>query len=155
MIAAANAHLWWPYMNGNITSKRLNCLHCQQLRKLHNPLFPVNKHSYLVSIMEHLSANYFSIRHQYLLVMGDKMSAFIWANRYTAKSTTNTLAMIRPIIRAHDRPKIVIEDCGPEFRGDSVNQLHAMDIDHCCSKAFQYLKNGWAEPTVQTIHAML
>ena len=60
----------------------------------------------------------------------EKVTSFIWARLFGHMTTSNSLSMLSDIIAEHGRPKMVVSDSGPSFRGEFIQSLQDLHIDH-------------------------
>ena len=70
-------------------------------------------------------------------------------------TTVNAVEMLKSKIRIHGRPKLIITDVGPAFRGDYLQQLQDMHINHSYSEAYMPARNSHAERSVGVVQKML
>ena len=137
MLAASSDTIWWPCINGQIKSKYFNCTTCMQLKRNNDPGTPISQGAANVAIMDVLSLDWMSIGALHYLIIVEKVTSFIWSRLFGHMSTSNSLIMLSDVIAEHGRPKLVVSDSGPSFRGEFVASLQALHIDH--SSPFSYL----------------
>ena len=70
-------------------------------------------------------------------------------------TTSNSLSMLSDIMAEHGRPKLVVSDSGLSFRGEFIQSLHDLHIDHSPSSAYMAKTNGRAEKAVSLVKKML
>ena len=126
-----------------------------QLRKINAPSTPVFEGSTDVQLMDILSCDWASLGSSHFLIIVEKVSSFIWAKSYSHMSTNNSLNMLEEIMVVHGRPKLIITDLGPSFRGEFTRRLMELHIDHCTTPAYMPSKNGRSERAVALIKKII
>ena len=126
-----------------------------QIKRTNNPSTPISEAAANVAIMEILSLDWMSIGTLHYLIIVEKVTSFIWSRLFSHMSTSNSLSMLSDIIAEHGTPKLVVSDSGPSFRGEFVQSLLALHIDHSSSSAYMAKTNGRAEKAVQLVKKML
>ena len=63
--------------------------------------------------------------------------------------------MLSDIIAEHGRPKMVVSDSGPSFRGEFIQSLQDLHIDHSPSSAYMAKTNGRSERAVALVKKRL
>ena len=113
-----------------------------QIRRTNNPSTPVSEAAANIQIMDILFLDWMSIGNPHFLIIVEKVTSFIWAKLFGHMTTSNSLSMLSDIIAEHWRPKMVVSDSGPSFRGEFIQSLHDLHIDHSSSSAFMATHNG-------------
>ena len=63
--------------------------------------------------------------------------------------------MLSNVMVEHGRPKMVMSDFGPVFKGEFIRSLGELHIDHSPSSAFMASQNGRSEVAVALVKRML
>ena len=117
MMAASAGSVWWPGVNAHMKSKNANCMICMQLKRTNTPSTLVCEAAADIQIMDILSCDWMSIGSLHFLVFVEKVTSYLWAKLYGHMTTSNSLFMLSDIMVEHGRPKMVVSDSGPTFRG--------------------------------------
>ena len=99
------------------------CIICMQLRRTNNSSKPVSEAAADIEIMDILFCDLMSIGSLHFLIFIEKVTSFIWAKLYGHMTTSNSLPMLSDIIVEHGRPRMIVSDSGPSFRGEFIQSL--------------------------------
>ena len=92
-----------------------------------------------------------SIGSLHFLIIVKKVTSFIWAKLFGHMTTSNSLSMLSDIKAKHWRPKMIVSDSGPSFRGEFIQSLEDLHIDHSPSSAYMASRNGRSERAVALV----
>ena len=148
ILAAAANSVGWPGINGHIKSKYTNCIICMQIRRTNNPSTPVSEAAANIQIMDILSLDWMSIGSLHFLIIVEKVTSFIWAKLFGHMTTYDSLSMLSDIIAENVRPKMVVRDSGPSFRGEFIQSLQDLHIDQSPSSTYLAKTNERSERAV-------
>ena len=126
-----------------------------QLRKVNCPSTPISQGEINVQLMDTLSMDWGTLGAAHYLIVVEKVSSYIWAKGYSHMSTVNSLSMLEEIIVTHGRPKLIISDLGPSFRGEFTKRLSELHIDHTTTPAYMPSQNGRVERAVGLVKKMI
>jgi len=91
----------------------------------------------------------------HIVVAIDGFTKWVEAAAIPNKQASTTAAFLEEWFSRYGKPKEVLTDNGPEFRGNFISLLDTYNVKHITSSSYRPTSNGQAERTVQTLlHAL-
>ena len=151
--ALARQLYYWPFMSRDVKDMISRCPACQEHLPHQRPQ-PLTE-TKANAPMEHTSADLFSLAGKNYLVLADRYSGMVWADRLSSTSTSAVTNCLDKWLYETGFPRYLRTDGGPQFRGPFEEWCQKHSIIHEVSSPYHPQSNGHAEAAVKTAKFLL
>ena len=145
---------YWPHMRAEVQSMVEDCEGCNEFRPSlsREPHNAAMRQSLLImKPMQCVSTDLFHVDGQPYIVLVDRYSSFIWAEKLKDETTGSVINYLEGIFYDFGFPKKIRSDGGPCFRGRFTAWAREHYMVHELSSAYYSQSNGLVEIFYQQI----
>ena len=155
MKSNARQRFFWPHMNADINTTRMNCQHCNRmapsqpkgtLQHTEDPEYP----------FQHAVCDFFHMAGHNFTIYADRFSGWIEVAKVEKTNSSATCNILRKYFETFGVPEEISTDGGPPFNSnDYATFLKNWAIKPRLSSAYYAQSNGRAEAAVKTAKRIL
>ena len=143
---------YWPHMRAEVQAMVEDCEACNEFRpSLQREPQDLTMRQSLLTMkpMQNMSTDLFHVNGDPYIVLVDRYSSFIWANRLKDETTSSVIKYLEDVFYDFGFPKRLRSDGGPCFRGRFTSWCNENYMIHELSSAYYSQSNGLAEISVK------
>ena len=143
---------YWPHMRAEVQAMVDDCEGCNEFRpSLQREPQDLTRRQSLLTMqpMQNMPTDLFHVNGDPYIVLVDRYSSFIWADKVKDETTSTVIKYLEGIFYDFGFPKRLRSDGGPCFRGSFSSWCKENYIVHELSSAYYSQSNGLAEISVK------